>query len=495
MGGDGEDDGSSGAPSLNRRVAVSSVATMATNLAGIATGLVTFRFLTTRLGTSAYGQLATITNLVSVFVILTDIGVIALTTRELAQQPEEAASILGRGLGFRLSLCAIGMPIVWITGFALYSQQASIIRLGIVILSLSLPLEGASALLLSHFRASIRGVTVALWALTKGTITAVVLIVVLVSGGGVLGCVLCYLGGAVLSTLLAVILVRREVTFRPQFKGQSWRRTGMTSLAFGSIQIVNLLYLKFDILLLSVLSSSRVVGLYAVAYTLIEIVSNVPSAFMATVFPVLSRVTEGEASELAERASASLSALAGLAVAGVVVLGPALITLVSGPNYSGARIPLYLLSVTFLFTFPALALGTTLVAINKMYGILRISIFGLLLNAGLNLVLIPTHGAPGAAGATVVSELVVFVASARNFQRTTGRRIPIFTQSARPTLAAAACIGLSLLAPQVSAPIIAVLVIKSLVIAIAYVVLLWAMGGLPQEAKAAVRSVTRRFAR
>jgi len=26
-------------------------------------------------------------------------------------------------------------------------------------------------------------------------------------------------------------------------------------------------------------------------------------------------------------------------------------------------------------------------------------------------------------------------------------------------------------------------------------VLLWAMGGLPQEAKAAVRSVTRRFAR
>jgi len=336
---------------------------------------------------------------------------------------------------------------------------------------------------------------VALWALTKGTITAVVLIVVLVSGGGVLGCVLCYLGGAVLSTLLAVILVRREVTFRPQFKGQSWRRTGMTSLAFGSIQIVNLLYLKFDILLLSVLSSSRVVGLYAVAYTLIGIVSNVPSAFMATVFPVLSRVTEGEASELAERASASLSALAGLAVAGVVVLGPALITLVSGPNYSGARIPLYLLSVTFLFTFPALAIGTTLVAINKMYGILRISIFGLLLNAGLNLVLIPTHGAPGAASATVVSELVVFVASARNFQRVTGRRIPILSQSARPTLAAAACIGLSLLAPQVSAPIIAVLVIKSLVITMVYVVLLWAMGGLPQEAKAAVRSVTRRFAR
>ena len=216
---------------------------------------------------------------------------------------------------------------------------------------------------------------------------------------------------------------------------------------------------------------------------------------MATVFPVLSRVTEGEASELAERASTSLSALAGLAVAGVVVLGPALITLVSGPNYSGARIPLYLLSVTFLFTFPALAIGTTLVAINKMYGILRISIFGLLLNAGLNLVLIPTHGAPGAASATVVSELVVFVASARNFQRITGRRIPILSQSARPTLAAAACIGLSLLAPQVSAPIIAVLVIKSLVITMVYVVLLWAMRGLPQEAKAAVRSVTRRFAR
>ena len=204
--------------SVKRRVAGSSLSLIGANGLGVLTGVVTLRLLTTRLGTAHYGELVTVVTITSVFTLLTDIGVSAVTSRDLARRPAEASSILSLAIGFRWALCMIAIPLLWLVAFLLYPHASPAIRIGIVLLSLGLPFDATSAVLMSYFSASIRGWVTASWGTTKGLLTAAALAVVLLSGGGVVSCIIVYLCASVVANIAAVLLVRSEVTFRPRLK-------------------------------------------------------------------------------------------------------------------------------------------------------------------------------------------------------------------------------------------------------------------------------------
>jgi len=466
---------------VKRRVAGSSLSLIGANGLGILTGMVTLRLLTTRLGTAHYGELVTVLTITSVFTLLTDIGVSAVTSRDLARRPADASSILGLALGFRLTLCMIAIPLLWIVALILYPHASPSIRIGIVLLSIGLPFGATSTVLMSYFSASIRGWVAASWSTTKGFLTAVALAVVLLSGGGVVSCVLVYLGATVLATIAAVLLVRSEVKFRPRLKGQPWRAVGAASVSIGSIQLVNVLYLKFDILLLSVMTNPRLVGLYGVAYAIINILNSLPSIVMGTIFPVFSRMPPEEVPAMVDRSAKALTALGALAAVGAVSVGPKVIAVLSGPHYASAKVPLEILSVSFLFTFPNAAIGTAAVALNKIAGLLKISLLGLALNGVLNLVLIPTLGIGGAASATMISECFVSGAFLYNFHRSTGHLIPLWRYTLRPIVAGVITLLLFSLIPRLVGPPLLSIAAGIVTVCVIYVGALWILRGLPQE--------------
>ena len=481
--------------SVKGRGAGSSISLIGANGVGLLTGMITLRLLTTRLGTVHYGELVTVLTLTSVFVLLTDIGVSAVTSRDLARRPADASSILSLSLGFRWALCGIAVPLLWLVGLLLYPHAPTATRVGIVLLSLSLPFDASSAVLMSYFTASIRGWVTASWGAGKGVLTAVALATVLLLGGGVVGCVIVYLCASILASLVAAALVRTEVRFRPRFKDQPWREVGAASLSIGSIQLVNVLYLKFDILLLSVMTNPRLVGLYGVAYAIINIINWLPSIVMGTVFPVFSRMSPGSVPTMVDRSAKSLIALGALAAAGSISLGPRVIAVLSGPHFAAANVPLSILSVAFLFTFPSTAIGTAAVALNKISGLLKISLLGLVINGILNVAMIPSLGLGGAALATVLSELFVAGALIYNFWRSTGFLIPLWRHGVRPIIAAGVALLATSLLPTIMGPALASIALGAAVLTLLFVGILWLIGGLPQEGRDVVSWIVSRLRR
>ena len=466
---------------MKRRVAGSSLSLIGANGLGVLTGMVTLRLLTTRLGTAHFGELVTVVTITSVFTLLTDIGVSAVTSRDLARRPAEASSILSLAIGFRWALCMIAIPLLWLVAFLLYPHASPAIRIGIVLLSLGLPFDATSAVLMSYFSASIRGWVTASWGTTKGLLTAAALAVVLLSGGGVVSCIIVYLCASVVANIAAVLLVRSEVTFRPRLKGQPWREVGAASVSIGSIQLVNVLYLKFDILLLSVMTNPRLVGIYGVAYSIINTLNTLPSIVMGTIFPVFSRMPPAEVPALVDRSAKALTALGALAAVGAISLGPRVIAVLSGPHFASAKVPLAILSVAFLFTFPNTAIGTAAVALNKIKGVLKISLLGLALNGLLNLVMIPTLGLGGAASATMISELFVSGAFVYNFHKLTGHLIPLWRFALRPIVAGTITLLLFPLIPRLIGPPLLSIAGGIVTVSAIYVGTLWILRGMPQE--------------
>ena len=81
--------------------------------------------------------------------------------------------------------------------------------------------------------------------------------------------------------------MRRSVTFVPRLEFGRWREILRNSFGIGSIQIVNVFYLRTNVLLLTLMTGSKVVGEYGLASTIVTFLLVIPNAFMTSMLPLL----------------------------------------------------------------------------------------------------------------------------------------------------------------------------------------------------------------
>ncbi|MBW3653223.1 MAG: polysaccharide biosynthesis C-terminal domain-containing protein, partial [Actinobacteria bacterium] len=101
-----------------------------------------------------------------------------------------------------------------------------------------------------------------------------------------------------------------------------------------------------------------------------------------------------------------LGLLALPAAVGTVLLAQPLVSLLVGSGYEEAVTPLRILSVAVLFSFVNPLFTNILVAADLQRRMLWATLVAIVVNVGLNLVLIPAYTYNGAAAATVASEAV-----------------------------------------------------------------------------------------
>jgi O-antigen/teichoic acid export membrane protein len=157
---------------------------------------------------------------------------------------------------------------------------------------------------------------------------------------------------------------------------------------------------RLDQILVALIASEATLGIYATAVNSFEILLYLAAAAATAMLPAISRAAPHERGERVMRAFRSVSLLTagGTVVAGVV--GAALIPLVFGPTFEASREP-------FMWLLPA-ALG--FVALSVFSSALLGSsaprrssagpVVSLVVGVALDFLLIPGHGATGAAMAT-----------------------------------------------------------------------------------------------
>jgi O-antigen/teichoic acid export membrane protein len=212
-------------------------------------------------------------------------------------------------------------------------------------------------------------------------------------------------GGQIFVAVLLGLALRVGIT-RPnrQVAVEQWR----VGLPVHIANTCQFLLLRVDLLFLAALAGSVAVGHYAVATNVVEAIWYLPAAAGLLSIPFLSG-TRPESEKVdallhALRLSFWFSVVGGLALA---ALAPFLVPLVFGADFAGAVKPLELLIPGVVAAGIARTCSAAFIARRQPGLFARIAGIALVLNIGLNAVLVPQLGVSGAAIAASVSYLLL----------------------------------------------------------------------------------------
>jgi O-antigen/teichoic acid export membrane protein len=224
-----------------------------------------------------------------------------------------------------------------------------------------------------------------------------------------------YSASYLFTSLLALLVLRRRwhervaLRLEPAFL-RALLAAGIP-LALGFT--ITAVYAQVDVVLLQLLKGFRMVGWYSAANRYIDAVAWIPQSAMGAVFPALALVAAGQRRQLAFafEKSYKMLALIGLPLAvGIGVLAASLMRLLAPDGHFDQSIPaLQLLAPSVLLLFVNNAFIYTLTAISRQLDFTRLSLFTLIVNVALNLALIPAYGYLGAAAASTLTEVALFV--------------------------------------------------------------------------------------
>jgi O-antigen/teichoic acid export membrane protein len=423
-------------PSPGRRVAISLLSNAGSTVIVALLAVVAVRLMTRHLGPTDYGLFVTALTFVTLATFLTDLGITDITGREISKNSNSAPQILGRNVGLRLALSVALVPVLIIIGSLVYRGSQPQLRWAIVIISLATPFQSVRSVITGLFIATIRNHITAVLQVLNQSVFLASLIIALLAHTGVLGCATAYLFTALVTCSITLVITRVQVPFRLHIDITEWRMVLVQSMSIGLIQIVNMVYLKADMILLSLMTTPRQVGLYGLAYVVIGYLNTGPNLLMTTLIPLIAQAREEELGSLVRRATSLLATSGALVSCGTILFAPAVVQLLGGPKFADAVTPVRILGVSCLFTYINSGLGYTAFARNKHQRMLAVSIAGLMLNVAANLVVIPRFGINGAAWATCGSELVTLMGVYIIFRKDVGVRTPILIPLIRPVLVA-----------------------------------------------------------
>ncbi len=347
------------------------------------------------------------------FEILTNFGLNTFLTREVARDRQQANRYLYNTSILRLLLSLGSAPLValviaiWGAAFELSGDTA----IAIVLLAISQApsglANGLSALFFAYEKAEVPAALTIVSALLKVSLGTVALL----AGFGIIG--LAVVSIVVnLVTLTILFVVASRLFFRLQREGDPPLRRAMLRESFPLMlnHLLATLFFKVDVPMLEAIKSPVVVGWYSAAYKFVDAFNIIPAFFTQSFFPIMSRMAVAQDGALARAYTLALKLLVimafPLAVFSTFAAG-LLVGVLGGAEFlPHGAIALSVMIWSIPFGWVNSVTNYALIAVNQQRALTRAFAIGLAFNVAANLILIPQFSYVGAAGATILSEIV-----------------------------------------------------------------------------------------
>jgi O-antigen/teichoic acid export membrane protein len=327
--------------------------------------------------------------------LLGQLGV-AVTSRA-GDEPLPLPALVQRALALGLALGAAGTVVMVALTAASGDAPARLAVIGAPAVVANIVWQTMSGVLLGQGR-------IRLWNVIQllSPVLALLALLVLVAGldAGVDGAVAGWMAANVLTAAFALAAARDLwlPLVRPRLDAAA-RTVARLALVMGTVQIVNLISYRAELFVLGHERGAAAVGVYSIAMQSVESMWLVPAAIATAVTaPVVAAPTDHEAARLITRGAVRALLLAGGIAAAVGVAAPFLIPLLFGDDFRPAVRPLELLLPGVVLYAPVTVLVVYLSVRREQPRLsLLVSIAGLGVTLGAALVLVPGHGASGAA--------------------------------------------------------------------------------------------------
>ncbi len=395
---------------------------MGERIAAMGVGFLVTVLLARYLGPKNFGVYSYAISLTTLFASAGHMGLSGLVVREIVKKPNEQSLILGTTFSLKLFGMVLGY-IVLIVYALLFEDTGST---GFVVLAIA-----GTALLFKPFdvidfwfQASTQARYIATARLSALLISSATKVGLALFGFGVAYMVAANVLQTILAAVALILLYSLSTTFKLSHWSVDWHKAkelfGQGWVVYlGSIFAV--IYLKVDQVMLRWLLGPESVGVYAVAVQLSEAWYFLPTAIVASFFPMLIKLREKNKVMFNRRLQQLFDLLFMIALIvaiAVTIFADALVGLFFGTAYADSASVLVIHIWAALFIFMRAAFSKWILIENALMFSLITQGAGAFLNVALNFWLIPIYGVRGAAAATLISYSVASFFSLVAYKKT-----------------------------------------------------------------------------
>lgn len=363
------------------------------------------------LGVEDFGFLSAALAFAGIFSILTDLGLRSLTVREVARDPELADKYLSNAFTLKIILSILSfILVIFIAYLSGYTAEKSYVFYFVV---LSLIMNSFSNIFNAIFQAEEKMEYQSVGQIINNVLMFVGIFMAIGYQLNLVAFALVYFLASAISFIYTVIIcVWKFVVPKIKFDFPFWRVMLKEALPIAVSGIFALISFRIDMVMLEFIRGSMDVGWYSAAYRLMEALLYFPTMYTLSVYPLLARFFVDSRRSLEISYYKSFKYLLMISVpivAATTILAPQIILFLYQSSYSESIIALQILIWAIPFTFVSYVLCSAIVSVNKQWEVVRITFITMIINVGLNLILIPTWGFVAAAVVTVITEFCLFI--------------------------------------------------------------------------------------
>jgi len=372
--------------------------------------LLSIRLITGYLGQDGFGKYATVLAFFAFFSSFIDLGLGSVTAREISREGADERKILGNVFALRLVASLALFLIAPILIF--FFHYPLDIEIGIIVAAVATFFSTISFLLNGIFQKNLAMDKVAMVEFLGKLFQVGLIAVIVKSHLGFLSLVSTLLVSLSFNALASFYLSRRFVKFSLQFDFAFWKDFLRESFPMGITAIITFSYFKMDTILLSVMQSHAHVGIYNVAYKIMENLIFFPAMLAGLILPLLSRFIFTDRNQFEEIANKTFKVFYTIVipiVVGTWFLAGDIIRIVSGAGFDASANVLRILIFALAFIFFGNYFNMLLVVGNAQKKLMQTLFFAALFNITLNFFLIPKYSYLGAAGTSLATEMLVVI--------------------------------------------------------------------------------------
>lgn len=391
-------------------------------------------FLARYLLADGYGKLMFALSLATLFIIPMDLGLGSLTIRELAGEKDKTKKYLDNLVLVRIILSTLVFLVMVLV--VQFLKEDNDIRILVYFLGIWTIFQSVTQFFQAVFRAHEKMFFEALTRILHVLVLVTLSLYFIWYKFDIIYFGLAYCVAAFATLLLAFYFIWKKFShfslkldfiFLKKTFSKSWPFA--LSLLFASINYY------IDSVMLGIIKGNEEVGWYNAAYKLLIFILLIGSVVSRSTYPIISKLYKKSLLKLAEfleKYSRFMLIIAFPLAFGGVILAAPLIKLIYGDGFSEAILPFQILIFSAATIYISTVYAHSLQACQKQKTHLIGMGIGALINISLNLILIPKYSLVGAAIATLITEMFIFLFMYLKFSKTI--KLPILKYIIRPLI-------------------------------------------------------------
>ncbi|MEA3398805.1 MAG: flippase [Patescibacteria group bacterium] len=413
---------------LSTKVAYNTIIQIISKLIATLLGLLAVAFITRYLGREGFGEYTTVMTFLSFFAILADLGLTLVTVQMISRPGADQDKILGNLLGLRLisGIIFIGAAPIAI----LFFPYAAAVKIGVAIAALNFLFIALNQIFVGLFQKHLRMDKVSIAEVVSRAVLVLCAIAAIKLNWGLAGILAATVTAGGVNFILHYYYSRSFSRVKLFFDFIVWKEILSRTWPLALTILLNLIYLRGDILLLSLINRTTKigiiaeVGIYGAAYKVIDVLITFPYVFIGIILPILTacwtRRDKKAFNNILQKAFEIMVIFAIPLLVGAQFTAKNIVILVAGNSFALAGPILRILIVAASLIYISVIFAHAIIAIDKWKKVIPAYLVAAITAVAGYLLLIPHFSYWGAAWITIYSEIFILLAQVYYLKKFTG---------------------------------------------------------------------------